>query len=217
MQSITKKVPGVIALMASIVAAYASAGGQPAGAADPSASHVAIAPVRYESFLPVMPVAPIGRSPADNWKEANRTVASLDSMALTMPMQTPASAGTSPQSPGAPATDVAPPVNPHAGHSMPAVPAPDPHAGHSMPAVPSPDAHAGHKMPARTLEKAAPAREAAKTSDPHAGHKMPAKKTANPHAGHSMVPANPPDPHAEHIVPAAAPDPHSGHVGKEKK
>lgn len=203
MQSITKKVPGVIALMASIVAAYASAGGQPAGAADPSASHVAIAPVRYESFLPVMPVAPIGRSPADNWKEANRTVASLDSMALTMPMQTPASAGTSPQSPGAPATDVAPPVNPHAGHSMPA--------------VPSPDAHAGHKMPARTLEKAAPAREAAKTSDPHAGHKMPAKKTANPHAGHSMVPANPPDPHAEHIVPAAAPDPHSGHVGKEKK
>lgn len=47
--------------MASIVAAYASAGDQPAGAADPSASHTAIAPVRYESFLPVMPVAPIGR------------------------------------------------------------------------------------------------------------------------------------------------------------
>ena len=201
MQSINKKVPGLIALLASVVAPCASAGGQLAGVADPSISHTV--PLRYEGFLPVMPVASASGSPADNWKQANRTVASYDSMALTMPVESAPSAGTSQQSPGAPATDLAPPTNPHAGHSMPAVPASAPHAGHTMP-VP-------------TVEKVSPAPAEAETRDPHAGYKMPVKQAANPHAGHAMAPENPPDPHAGHIAPTAAPDPHSGHVGKEKK
>lgn len=69
--------------------------------------------------------------------------------------------------------------DPHAGHRMPAAPAPaaDPHAGHVMPAAPAPDPHAGHVMPA-------PA------ADPHAGHRMPAAP-ADPHAGHTMPAASP--------------------------
>ena len=41
------------------------------------------------------------------------------------------------------------PVDPHAGHTMPApAAASDPHAGHAMPQAPEPDPHAGHDMSA---------------------------------------------------------------------
>ncbi len=87
------------------------------------------------------------------------------------------------------------PVDPHAGHVMPAEPAADPHAGHVMPAVPAApavDPHAGHHMPE------APA-------DPHAGHAMsPPAPAADPHAGHAGH-AMPADPHAGHHMPATAP------------
>jgi CopA family copper-resistance protein len=76
-----------------------------------------------------------------------------------------------PDAPAAAAT----PVDPHAGHNMPAAPAqkpaaPDPHAGHNMPAAPvqkpaAPDPHAGHNMPAAPAQKPA-------APDPHAGHDM---------------------------------------------
>ncbi|QSF52841.1 copper resistance protein B [Brevundimonas fontaquae] len=120
--------------------------------------------------------------------------------------------------------------DPHAGHVMPAAPAPmrpaaapvvppqtsappatqDPHAGHVMPPAQTPpatDPHAGHQMPE------------AQTVDPHAGYDMSAMAPvqADPHAGHdmsTMVPAAQPDPHAGHdmstMTPAQA-DPHAGH------
>jgi len=57
----------------------------------------------------------------------------------------------------------------------------DPHAGHTMPATADP--HAGHQMP--MPEAPAPA------TDPHAGHQMPMTEspaaTAYPHAGHDMT------------------------------
>ena len=92
------------------------------------------------------------------------------------------------------------PVDPHAGHAMPAPqqqpqPLPDPHAGHQMPAEPEPvDPHAGHQMPAEP-----------KAADPHAGHQMPAETASptDPHAGHDMgamatpeIPTGPPPPEA---------------------
>lgn len=78
---------------------------------------------------------------------------------------------------------IAQPVDPHAGHIMPAAPkatAPDPHAGHVMPA-PAADPHAGHKMPA--------------APDPHAGHVMaPVAKTgADLPVGDAPAPTPPTD------------------------
>jgi copper resistance protein B len=76
-----------------------------------------------------------------------------------------------------------PPVDPHAGHTMPAPQRqqsqPDPHAGHQMPVQEPPvvDPHAGHQMPAE---------QQSKPTDPHAGHQMPAQQQADPHAGHDM-------------------------------
>ena len=87
------------------------------------------------------------------------------------------------------------PVDPHARHTMPAVPsappADDPHAGHVMPAA-ADDPHAGHTMPTDTVTAA----------DPHAGHAMPdaAPQSADPHSGHVMP---------TEAVPAA--DAHAGH------
>lgn len=84
------------------------------------------------------------------------------------------------------------PADPHAGHVMPAAPAPvatasppaaDPHAGHIMQPAPeaAPDPHAGHVMPATP----------AASPDPHAGHVVagPAPVAADPHASHAMGPA----------------------------
>ena len=68
--------------------------------------------------------------------------------------------------------------------SKPAGPAAvDPHAGHNMPAKPAPvkpeaaDPHAGHTMPAKPADAA----------DSHAGHNMPPQPPADPHAGHNMA------------------------------
>ncbi|HEU4694627.1 MAG TPA: copper resistance system multicopper oxidase [Vicinamibacterales bacterium] len=67
--------------------------------------------------------------------------------------------------------------------SKPAPAAADPHAGHNMPAKPAPakpdpaDPHAGHTMPPKPADPA----------DPHAGHNMPAQPPVDPHAGHNMA------------------------------
>ncbi|MDQ3126235.1 MAG: copper resistance protein B [Pseudomonadota bacterium] len=105
--------------------------------------------------------------------------------------------------------------DPHAGHVMPATPAParpatapaptpqtpappaaqDPHAGHVMPTVQTPpaaDPHAGHDISTMSPAQA----------DPHAGHDMstPAPEQPDPHGGHDM----------STMAPAQA-DPHAGH------
>ncbi len=89
----------------------------------------------------------------------------------------------------------------------------DPHAGHVMPATPAPP----RPSPDPVIRPQTPARPA--TQDPHAGHVMPPAQTpaaADPHAGHQML-AQPVtvDPHAGHdmstMEPTAQPDPHAGH------
>ena len=104
--------------------------------------------------------------------------------------------------------------DPHAGHTMPATPAPArpapaPAAAPQTPARPATqDPHAGHVMPPAQTPPAA---------DPHAGHQMPAPPAAaDPHAGHDMTAPAPaqPDPHAGHdmsAMPPAQADPHAGH------
>ena len=104
--------------------------------------------------------------------------------------------------------------DPHAGHTMPATPAParptpDPVARPQTPArPPAQDPHAGHVMPPAQTPPAA---------DPHAGHQTPAQPaTADPHAGHDMPTPAPsqPDPHAGHDMSTMAPaqaDLHAGH------
>jgi copper resistance protein B len=57
------------------------------------------------------------------------------------------------------------PADPHAGHAMPARPAPE-----QKPAI---DPHAGHAMPATSG-----------SNDPHVGHVMPTPAAPDPHAGH---------------------------------
>ena len=88
--------------------------------------------------------------------------------------------------------------DPHAGHVMPATPAPTRPAPAPIPAPQTParpatqDPHAGHVMPPAQTPPAA---------DPHASHQMPAQPTAvDPHAGHDMSTTTPaqPDPHAGH-------------------
>ena len=105
--------------------------------------------------------------------------------------------------------------DPHAGHVMPATPAPTrptpaPVARPQTPAeTMTQDPHAGHFMP--------PA-QTPPVTDPHAGHRMPAQPTAvDPHAGHdmsTMAPPAQPEPHAGHDMSTMAPaqaDPHAGH------
>ena len=104
--------------------------------------------------------------------------------------------------------------DPHAGHTMPAPPAPSrpapaPAAAPQTPARPAEqDPHAGHVMP--------PA-QTAPAADPHAGHQMPAPPAApDPHTGHDMTAPAPaqPDPHAGHdlsAMPSAPADAHAAH------
>lgn len=103
--------------------------------------------------------------------------------------------------------------DPHAGHTMPATPAPtrsapDPLATPQTPPPAAQDPHAGHVMPSTQTPPA---------GDPHAGHQMPAQPaTVDPHAGHDMSTQAPaqPDPHAGHdmsTMESAPADPHAGH------
>ena len=103
--------------------------------------------------------------------------------------------------------------DPHAGHTMPATPAPtrsapDPIATPQTPPPAAQDPHAGHVMPSMQTPPA---------GDPHAGHQMPAQPaTVDPHAGHDMSTQAPaqPDPHAGHdmsTMESAPADPHAGH------
>ena len=103
--------------------------------------------------------------------------------------------------------------DPHAGHTMPATPAPtrsapDPIARPQTPPPAAQDPHAGHVMPSTQTQPA---------GDPHASHQMPAQPaTVDPHAGHDMSTQAPaqPDPHAGHdmsTMESAPADPHAGH------
>lgn len=176
MKNRAKHVPGLIALVASMAMASATAAGQSASRQDPSDPNAPGAPIRYESFLPAKTIAAHDTSPADNWKEANRTVGSIDAMSLTMP---DSGEGAPPKTENPPPQGVTPQSDPHAGHRMPSTPAADPHAGHQMP---------------RDGVKKTPVRTPAAS---HAGRKIPAKKVADPHAGHVMPPATP-EAHPDH-------------------
>ena len=96
----------------------------------------------------------------------------------------------------------APAQDPHAGHVMPAPPAPE------RPAQAAPDPHANPQTPVQPAEQ-----------NPHAGHVMPPAQTPlaiDPHAEH-RIPAGPrvADPHAGHdmstMAPSEQPDLHAGH------
>lgn len=81
------------------------------------------------------------------------------------------------------------PVDPHAGHAMPATA--DPHAGHQMPMpeapAPATDPHGGHQMPITESP--------ATTADPHAGHDMTAMPDMNmAPAGTNLPAGNSPPP-----------------------
>ena len=183
MHSAIKYVPGLVAFVASIVVMAARAEGlPPSGQDDPTNFHAAVAPVRYESFLPTKRAQLGDTSPADNWKAANLTVASIDAMALTMPMtgddraaKPATSAGTAGQHPASP----------------------DPHAGHVMGPMSPADPHAGHKMPIRTVESVVPARA---LPIPHTNARPTGqgKKSAKPHLDDVTTSKSPADAHAVH-------------------
>ncbi|MCU6435265.1 hypothetical protein LPB67_15930 [Undibacterium sp. Jales W-56] len=128
-------------------------------------------------------------SPANHWIEANRTVASFDSMSLTM--------GGSDAGDGRGADEEQQPSKASASK--------DPHAGHAMSKAKAADPHAGHAMPMDIPEKpAAGVRRAdGKSARPADKQASPAPVTKDAHAGHNMAPA--------------APDPHAVHDDKEKK
>ena len=212
MKNKAKHFYGRVALVvcaACVAVTSAAAVGQSAGRQEPSDPGATVAPLRYESFLPAKTRAARDVSPADSWKEANRTVASFDAMSLTM---------TPPDDAGAIEADQPAPA---------AATQADPHAGHKMTATPASDPHAAHQMPAQDTAPV-PMKSAARPTDPHAGHKMPNKPVAanasqaqpaaamrDPHAGHGMPPAAP-DPHAGHAMPPARQDPHAGHAMEKK-
>jgi copper resistance protein B len=106
-------------------------------------------------------------------KPAAKKPAAKKAATKKMPMAKKAAPTKKPATKPAAQPDIAPPpVDPHAGHAMPAPPA-DPHAGHAMPA-PTDDPHGGHTAPVAA-------------ADPHAGHDMGAA---------AEVPVGPPPPEA---------------------
>lgn len=115
---------GLAALILAALAFGANAAGQNKPLPDPADASAPVPPTRYEPFLVKTP-APRTSSPADNWKALNRTVATYDSMSLTMDMAEP-----KPAEP-APAAEAA-----AAGPETKSLPAaapksqPDPHAHH---------------------------------------------------------------------------------------
>lgn len=97
-------------------------------AADPADPNATVPQTRYVSIPAARAAAP-ATTPAQNWKAANETVASYDSMSQTMEMAEPAAPGV-PAAPAASTTPAAPTAS-----TVPAAPA--------VPA-PAPDAHAHH-------------------------------------------------------------------------
>jgi hypothetical protein len=201
MYTFAKHFPGLAALVASVALAGQPVTGPAPARPNPSDPAASVAPKPYESFLVPKPAESADDgSPADHWIEANRTVASFDSMSLTMggsnagdgrgageeQMSSKASTG----------------KDPHAGHSMSTAQRADPHAGHAMP-MDMPAKPAAKREPAPSVAGAGVHRaddKPARSTDTQAS---PARGTKDPHAGHNMAPA--------------ATDPHAAHSDKERK
>lgn len=201
MYTFAKHFPGLAALVASVALAGQPVTGPAPARPDPSDPAASVAPKPYESFLVPKPAESADDgSPADRWIEANRTVASFDSMSLTMGgSDTGDGRGVGEEQMSSKATTG---KDPHAGHAMSTAKPADPHAGHAMrmdmPAKPAAKREAAPTVPGAGVRGAD-----GKTSRPTATQASPARGTTDPHAGHNMAPA--------------APDPHAGHGDKEKK
>jgi hypothetical protein len=110
-------VHGLAGLVLWALASAANAAGQAVPLPDPADANATVPSTRYESVMATTPPAR-GSSPADNWKELNRTVGSYDSMSLTMGMAeshqaTPEAAPAAAAAPaGSPKTE----PDPHAHH-----------------------------------------------------------------------------------------------------
>jgi hypothetical protein len=97
---------GLAALMLWALAFAANAAGPNKPLPDPADANAPVPPTRYTRFTAAAPSAARTSSPAENWKELNRTVASYDSMSLTMDLVEP--------KPSEPAPAAKP--DPHAHH-----------------------------------------------------------------------------------------------------
>ena len=167
---------------------------------DPADPGAAVSPTRYESFLAPQAKAKLQGSPADYWIEANRTVASFDSMSLTMGGSDTGQSAASDDQPSSPKQ----------------APGADPHAGHSMPKRATGSGPMGHAMSDGQTRKAPGPTRPAGPSNPHAGHNMPSREAGRP----APMPADTSpkaDPHAGHVMPRPVPDPHAAHGVPEKK
>lgn len=112
-------IPHAGALAALLLAAYATAvgaSGQNQPLSDPADANASVPPTLYAPLSSAPPEAPGPASPADNWKALNKTVASYDSMSLTMD--------------AAPGTAAKPPAAPPAGDSASPATRADPHSDH---------------------------------------------------------------------------------------
>ncbi len=201
MHTFAKHSPGLAALVASVALAGVPVAGSAPSRPDPSDPAASIAPKPYESSLvPKTAESANDGSPADHWIEANRTVASFDSMSLTMG----GSNGGDGRSAG------------EEQMSSKASTGKDPHAGHAMSTAKPASPHAGHTMPMGMPAKAAATREAAPSVPvegvPKADGKPP--RSTGPQASPSRGAK---DPHAGHNMAPAATDPHAAHSDKEKK
>jgi hypothetical protein len=95
----------------------AGAAGQNQPLSDPADANASVPSTRYVPVLIVPPESPRPASPADNWKALNETVASYDSMSLTMDMAGPKPAERATAEHSAPGTPAAQP-DPHSHHQQ---------------------------------------------------------------------------------------------------
>jgi hypothetical protein len=83
---------------------------------DPADANASVPPTRYVPLLSAPLESPRPSSPADNWKALNDTVASYDSMSLTMDMAEPKPAEPAIAEPAAPGTATNTAPDPHSHH-----------------------------------------------------------------------------------------------------
>jgi hypothetical protein len=108
-------IPHAGALAALLLGAYATAvgaSGQNRPLSDPANANASVPPTLYAPLSSAPPEAPGAASPADNWKALNKTVASYDSMSLTMD------------------SVAKPPAAPHVGEPASSATPADPHSQH---------------------------------------------------------------------------------------
>lgn len=108
-------IPHAGVLAALLLWAYATAAGaagQNQPLPDPADANASVPSTRHVALPGTAPEAPGPASPADNWKALNQTVASYNSMSLTMDMAEP-------KPPAPQVGDAASPTtqaDPHSGH-----------------------------------------------------------------------------------------------------